>query len=294
MVEDLERVEERLDNIRSVQPLLEALRTIAMGSWQTARRHQRSVSRFQDRLKGMLILLLPHLSARKDEQPAEGSVARRSVVLAIGSERGLCGQFNRVMAQQAQHYLDRRRGPDSQVELWALGTRLVRLLRRYAVPLHWSERLSVTGLPPYRLAFDLARRWLVEYEQGELDRIDILYNDYRGVGRYQSTIARLVPPEITVEAAPGAEALWPQPIVETDPQGLYVRIVEQLTSVGLYQLFVASAVAEHSTRYQLMEDASQNAERLTGELTMAVLQARRQAITQEMQELVVGAGMLRT
>ena len=128
---------------------------------------------------------------------------------------------------------------------------------------------------------------------GELDRVDVLYNDYRGVGRYQSTVARLVPPQITLESGPGTEALWPPPILETHPEGLYVRIAEQLTSVGLYQLFVASAVAEHSTRYQLMEDASQNAERLIGDLTMAVLQARRQAITQEMQELVVGAGMLR-
>jgi F-type H+-transporting ATPase subunit gamma len=241
----------------------------------------------------MLVLLLPHLPMPGEPEEEAADNTRRSVLLAIGSERGLCGQFNRVVARQARRYREERHGPEERVEVWALGTRLVRLLRRYGLPLAWTERLSITGLPPYRLAFDLARRWLVAYEQGELDRVDVLYNDYRGVGRYQSTVARLIPPQITVEAELDVEALWPPPILETDPQGLYVRIVEQLTSVGLYQLFAASAVAEHSTRYQLMEDASQNAERLVGDLTMAVLQARRQAITQEMQELVVGAGMLR-
>jgi F-type H+-transporting ATPase subunit gamma len=55
---------------------------------------------------------------------------------------------------------------------------------------------------------------------------------------------------------------------------------------------IDSATAEHSARYQIMENATQNAQRLIEELTLAVQNARKQAITQEMQELAAGAGLI--
>jgi F0F1-type ATP synthase gamma subunit len=53
-----------------------------------------------------------------------------------------------------------------------------------------------------------------------------------------------------------------------------------------------SVAAEHAARYQLMEAAIRNAERLIEELTIAVQTARRHAITREMQELAAGAGLI--
>ena len=51
-------------------------------------------------------------------------------------------------------------------------------------------------------------------------------------------------------------------------------------------------MTEHSARYQLMESATQNADDLIDELMLTVKSARRQAITREMQELAVSAGLL--
>ena len=53
-----------------------------------------------------------------------------------------------------------------------------------------------------------------------------------------------------------------------------------------------STAAEHSARYQLMEGATQNSNRLIDELTLALQAARQQAITVEMQELAAGAGLI--
>jgi F-type H+-transporting ATPase subunit gamma len=176
------------------------------------------------------------------------------------------------------------------VELEALGTRVRRILRRHQQPLAWSGALSVTALPPYRLAFDLIRRWLTRYEEREVDAVDLVYNAYRGTARYEPTVARLIPPTLPT---PEADVLpWPPPIIETDPLSLYARIVEQWATVSLYGLLLDSAAAEHSARFQLLETSTQNIERLIDELTLAIQTARRQEITQEMQELAVGAGLI--
>ena len=58
--------------------------------------------------------------------------------------------------------------------------------------------------------------------------------------------------------------------------------------------FVGVNAAGHSTRHRLMEAATQNAKRLIDELTVSVQSARRQAITEEMQTLVAGAGLIGT
>lgn len=316
MSQDIERLESRLNNIRSAEPLLGALRTISMGSWQTARRQQESVQRYAGRLEILLTWLVPHLPEDRGRRrglgrgrnvPPEPEAAARSVLLVVGSERGLVGGFNRLLADRVLALLpERQDGPvgEGQIELWVLGARPARILERAGRPPDHSRALPAAAMPPYRLADTLTRRWLARYEAGQIDGASVLYNAYGGPGQYAPRRVRLVPPRIELGAGgPAAEGSaaedsagepWPPPIVETDPLSLYAQIVRQLAAISLYGLLLESATAEHSARYQLMEDATQNAERLIDELTLEMRQAQRQAITQEMQQLVAGAGLLRT
>jgi F-type H+-transporting ATPase subunit gamma len=71
-------------------------------------------------------------------------------------------------------------------------------------------------------------------------------------------------------------------------------VIAQWTATHLYELLLESATAEHSARYELMGAATQNTDRLIAELTLVIQTARQQAITQEMQELAAGAGMIGT
>jgi F-type H+-transporting ATPase subunit gamma len=242
----------------------------------------------------------------------------RIVVLVIGSERGLCGRFNAAAVERVERYLADRETVGTQVDLIALGTRVHRILRRHQLPVTWSGALSVTALPPYRLAFDLTRQWLARYEERELDAVDLAYNAYRGSARYEPTMVRLIPPQLPSDdrgsspsesldfgrsigaslgrardrsAGSARDRPWSPLIIETDPLSLYARAVEQRTAVSLYGVLLDSAAAEHSARFQLLEKATQNAERLIDELTLVVQTARQQEITQEVQELAAGAGL---
>jgi F-type H+-transporting ATPase subunit gamma len=210
----------------------------------------------------------------------------------IGNERGLCGRFSEAVVERAERHIAGQESTGFQVELMALGSRVHRALQRRQRPLAWSDTLPVTALPPYHLAFDLVHQWLMRYEERELDAVDLINNAYQGAGQYEPTVTRLIPPQYPREEGISPGESRSLPIIETDPLNLYARIVEQWTAVSLYGLFLDSAAAEHSTRYQLMEMASQNADRLIAELTLTIQTARQQEITQEMQELAAGAGLL--
>ncbi len=332
-MEKVERARERLDNIRSVKPILGGLRTISLGSWQAALKRRSSARNYAAHLKGMLPWIVSHVQAERglvarlgDRLPlpialpsqrpieAEGRSGRSQVqvkALVIGSERGLCGRFNAAVVEHAERYLTRESAKGTSIELMVLGSRARRTLRRRGHEPIEAGTLSMTSLPPVSLAFGLARRWLAAYEEEELDAVDVIYNRYRGTGAYEPTVTRLIPPQLSTHAAslakestkPGAVghntlarakpgAAWPPPIVDTKPLSLYATVIEQATGVQLYTILLDSTAAEHSTRFQLMESATQNADRLVEELTLAIQTARRHAITQEMQELAAGAGLI--
>ncbi|MBC7260507.1 MAG: F0F1 ATP synthase subunit gamma, partial [Chloroflexi bacterium] len=123
----------------------------------------------------------------------------------------------------------------------------------------------------------------------ELDAVEVIYNAPRGFIHYEPTILRLLPP--TIPSVPVEESQFP-PIIETDPTGLYMRLAELWLTAKLYQILLDSAVAEHSARYQLLDGATQNAERLIEELKLSLQVARQEAITAEMLDLISGAGMI--
>jgi F-type H+-transporting ATPase subunit gamma len=288
---ELERAQARLDNIRSVEPILSALHTISLGSWQAAIRQSAGVQQYKERLTALLPPLLPHLPVARrkkmDAQPA------RIVALVVGSERGLCGRFNTTVANRAETYLAEQAECGTQVELAALGSRARRLLQRRGHELAWSGTLSITALPSSDLALDLTRRWLARYEAHELDGVDLIHNAYHGVGKYEPTVTRMLPPQLPGGAASGVQDAPQAPvIVETDPLSLYTRVIEQWAAVSLYERLLDSATAEHSARYQLLETATQNADQLIAELTLAIQTARQEAITRETLELAAGAGLI--
>jgi len=317
MAQDLERIQSRLENVRAVGPILAALRTISLGSWQMALNRLRSLEGYSGRLLTFLPVLLTHIQGtsgaslgQRASRVLEGLSQRlpffrkapvvlsplpeRVIVLVIGSERGLCGRYNATLVARAEQYFAEMGQRGSELGIAVLGTRIIRMMHRQKHPLRWSQTLPVTRLPAFDLAFQLTRDWLQQYEASEIDVVDVIYNAYDGAGRYTPTVFRLLPPDLPSAnpLAPEAERLTAPYIVETDPLRLYVRIVEQWTAINFYTLLLAAAASEHSARFQLMESATQNVDRLVEELTQEVQSARRDAITIEMQELASSAGLL--
>ena len=317
-MEEVERARERLENIRGVKPILSGLRTISLGSWQAALKRRSRVRAYGERLTAVLPALVPHLQTEqgvmsrlrehlpilrtpsgRDRAPrATRAATPGHTALVVGSERGLCGRFNVAVADETERYLRRESSDGTSIELQVLGSRAQRVLSRRGFDSAQAGTLSVTTLPPISLAFELSRRWLTAYEAHEVDAVYLIYNAYRGTGAYEPSVARLIPPQLPAERmAPSGQVAqdqrpWPPPIIDTDPFSLYATVVEQWTVVRLYSVLLDSSAAEHATRFQLMESATQNADQLIEDLTLVIQTARRQEITQEMAELATGAGLL--
>jgi F-type H+-transporting ATPase subunit gamma len=284
-----QQTRERLENIRSVEPIVNALRTIAMGNWKAAMARRKRALEFDRRIGGLLAEIPGAFPAAG---PGSARAATRVTALAVGSERGLCGAFNRMLAERTGQYLKRAAERGERVRLQAAGSSAVRAFERMGIRAERLRAASAAALPSLALADALARGWLAAYEADETDRVDVLYNAYLGAGRFEPRVWRLIPPQLTRTPAAGLSENPFPPILQTDPAGLIARVAVQQVTARLYACLLESAAVENSARYQLMEDARQNIDRLTAELEAEAVQAHRQSITREIQNLAVGSGLL--
>jgi len=173
-----------------------------------------------------------------------------------------------------------------------LGEHVRRAVRQRALQTTWEGALPATSVPSFGMAAELAETGLQRYEASELDAFCATYNHYLGAGRYEPRTVTLIPCS-PLEHPDEEEVAWPPPIVDTDAQSLHNRVTAQLTALSLYRVLLISAAAEHSARFQLMEGASQNSRELIEELTLTYHTGRQEAVTEEVLELAVSAGLLR-
>ncbi|MBE0699664.1 MAG: F0F1 ATP synthase subunit gamma, partial [Anaerolineaceae bacterium] len=119
MSETINQTKTRLENIQSVEPVLGALRTIAMGSWKAALNRRVWALEYASRLSSITAQVLPLLTRLQIPPPLVDSsdAGERVIVLVIGSERGLCGAFNRELVEGARRYLTEATRRAEQVRL---------------------------------------------------------------------------------------------------------------------------------------------------------------------------------
>ena len=283
-MDDPGRVEARLDNIRAVDPILSALRTVSQGSMQAARKRLYAVERYSKELLALRGWLpagsMPSAAAAPDAPV---------LILALGSDRGLCGRFNHDVAARVQELQMVWEEDGTQVVVWSLGLRLAARLEETGQPPEQQERFARRSLPAFESATRLSASLQQEIESGGLRTVHLVHNQPLRAGLVRTTDRQWLPLKLAQSEV--REANWPPPILETDPQNLLRQIRMQAAANQLYAAMLASSAAEHAARYHLLEDAGQNTERLMAELQITVQQARQHAITAEMQELAAGASL---
>ena len=286
------RAEERLENIESVEPILSALRSVSQASMQAARRRAEGAERYGRELLGLAGWLPEPAREQEDGEEEEGEVRAGTLLIALGSDRGLCGPFNQDVVNALADQLAGVEAEGRRAEVWALGLRLRYPLAELEIRPERGERFAEGSVPDFERAYQLAEGIQAGVRQGWYDRVRLILNRPLRADRTRTQVEQLLPLELEEEDL-GKDS-WPPPIVETDPEGLRERIRRQALEVNLYWYLLRSSAAEHTARFHLLEDAAQNMDRLTEELEMEVQLARQQAITTEMMDLIAAAGLIKS
>ena len=215
------------------------------------------------------------------------------------ADRGLAGAFNSQILRAGTRAAADYEGDGRDVTFYASGRRGVSSLafRKREVA---GAYVGFTERPSYADAREIAEDLMTAYVDGEVDRVDILYNGYvsplvQEVRRetllplQEATILETSEDEDSDDEGTGHHALVEY---EPGPEEILERLIPDYVEISLYRALLESTASELGARMTAMRNASENAAEVIEDLTLEMNRARQAEITQEIMEVVAGAEAL--
>src|SRR5258706_9449094 len=206
----------------------------------------------------------------------------KRLIVLITSDRGLAGPFNTNTIRFAAQEITEHSGDMAVVTVGRKGRDA---MRRSRVPME-AHFEGFGDRPTFADVLPLARLLTDDYLSGEFNRIDVIYSRFISTLAQKPVMDQLLPIQPTEDTAgiPGNQFIF-------EPSAAAVReqLVPRYVATRLFQAVLESKASEESSRMVAMKNATENAEELNEELTLAYNKVRQSHITREMIEIATGA-----
>lgn len=229
--------------------------------------------------------------------------AKRNLVVLFSSNKGLCGSYNVNIAKGAKIFLDRVHAKyETEIDFVTVGRRSEKVARKLggniiASYIELPEEIHMEdALPLVRLLVD-------EFETGKYHNIVMVYTNFISALSNEVLARQVLPVTIEnvrnmMEDAGGKGQKGEEPadfsnyLFEPSDDEVVDRVLRDLVEVLVYQGLLEARASEHSSRMVAMKNATENAEKLSDELTLTFNRARQATITREISEIASGAEAL--
>jgi len=273
----------RIRSVKSTQQITKAMKMISAAK---LRRAQDAIYAARPYAREMLEVL-NGLATRADphEHPLlQERSGSRTLLVVVTADRGLCGAFNANIVRAATGFLRER--DQSSVSLELVGRRGRDYFRRRSYTVR-AERVGIFQALRYASAREIATELIKEYLEDKVDEVHVVYNEFKSVIQQRVVVERLLPIEKLVlePHAPNWDYVY-----EPAPEQLFASLLPRHVEVQLWRTLLESAAAEHGARMAAMDAATNNAAEMIDKLTLYMNKVRQAKITNEIIEVVSGAG----
>ena len=291
-VADLKR---RIRSIRNTRKITKAMELVASARLRRAEARIEAMRPFADRMTELMIGTARASTSLQGLALLQRREVQKAAIIPLTGDRGLAGAFNAQVLRHAFALERQLRGDGVEVHWLVAGKkgRSTLSFRRYEIDQSW---IGFSDRPSYHDAQAIARKAAELYENGEVDRVVIIYNEFVSALVQRVVERDLLPiPEEALareEEAEHDQALLGDFIYEPEPEEILQRLLPVYVETELYRALLESAASEQGARMTAMRNASGNAADLISSLTLDMNRARQAEITQEILEVVAGAEAL--
>lgn len=281
----LREIKRKINSINSTQTIT---RTMKMVSASKLRRAQDAYEKIRDyaakmeNLVGRVIGKLP-----KDAHPllSEREEIKNVLIVAIASDRGLCGGFNSNIGLAVENFIAQNKDKYENIAVYVFGRKVRDYLLRRKVKI-LKERLDIK-LVGMDFSEEVASEIIKYYTDGEFDKIYLLYTHFESAVKYVVRFEEFLP------IVPSGEVYEGDYLYEPTRDKIVETIIPKFISTKIYYALVDSQTSEHAARMSAMENATKNCTEMVTNLTLVYNKRRQEGITSEMLDIVGGAEALR-
>jgi F-type H+-transporting ATPase subunit gamma len=282
----LKQIQKRIAAVKSTQQITKAMKMVAAAKFRKAQEAVLQARPFSRELMSTLGRLAA-IFTEVQEHPlvVKRESTEKEDLFVLTSDRGLCGSFNSNVLRAVEHYLLDNQDRRDNIHLSTIGKKGNRYFKRQKVTIR-QDVDDLLNKPDYTRAVDLAEDLAERYTSGEVDRVTLVYNEFRSAVQQIVVFKTLLPLE-PPEAGEGDEFV--DYVYEPDRNTLLDRIVRRFLANQLFMNILESVASEHGARMTAMENATENATEMIQDLTLIYNKARQASITRELMDIVGGA-----
>jgi len=275
----------RIGSVQNTKKITRAMELIAATRVVKAQHAANDARPYSERVTGVIIdLSSGGVSVDHPLLRRAGTINKVGVVV-MSSDRGLAGAFNSSVIRAAEREVNAARAAGQDYALITVGRKAEGYFRfrNYRVDHSFA---GMTDKPTYEDARKMADA-VVGLFEGDCDVIDLVYTQFVSMGTQRVVVRRFLP--LNTDASSGPTAAF-----EFDPSAAAVlaALLPRYVESRLFSALLDSAASEHASRQRAMKAATDNAEDLITRLSRKMNQARQDAITTEIMEIISGAEAL--
>ena len=284
---NLKEIRNRISSVSSTMQITSAMKMVSAAKLKKATDAISQMRPYSDKLTELIQNLSSSFESSNNDNPyIKIRPVKKVLLVAITSNRGLCGGFHSNIIKAVNKICDKNR--DQKFDILSIGKKGTDLLsKKYNVISSHDEIFNKLNFENCSPIADLIMNTFLKEEY---DYIELVYN------RFKNAATQILITESYLPIIPKSNSTDKKTTVdyiyEPSQKNIINELLPKALKIQLLKSLKDSFASEHGARMTAMHKATDNAEELRDQLKLTYNQARQASITNEILEIVGGAEAL--
>jgi F-type H+-transporting ATPase subunit gamma len=284
---NLKEIRNRIASVSSTMQITSAMKMVSAAKLKKAQDAITAMRPYSDKLTELIQNLSGSISGDTPNPFTQERPTKNTLVVAITSNRGLCGGFNSNIIKAVTQYVNDQ--TNEKVSVMTLGKKGNDILAKTNTIA--SNDNSIFDDLSFTKSSDIAQSFMDSFASKEYDKVVVLYNRFKNAATQIVTTETLLP---IISKKVELETSSTDYIFEPTQEEIVNQLLPKSIKMQLFKALRDSFASEHGARMTAMHKATDNATEMRDQLKLTYNKARQASITNEILEIVGGAEALNT
>ncbi|MFT4540247.1 MAG: F-type H+-transporting ATPase subunit gamma [Planctomycetota bacterium] len=276
----------RIKSVGSIKQITKAMEMVATTKLRRFQDRAISSRPYAQEIAGLVGRLAGVLGDDVADNPLfiEGS-GDKTLVLAVSSDRGLCGAYNSNLFKTVIKW---SKDLGNDISWFLYGRKITSFLGKRDANIERVLSDPTLEEIDYRTAAITARMLTTEFLSGKYKDVYIIYSAFETMAKYVPTVVKLLPIDGSGLASDATGAADTDVLLEPDAETIFERIIPRYLETRIYNCLLESLTSEYASRRFAMKSATDAATDMQKALQGVYNRKRQEKITMELLDLVGG------
>jgi F-type H+-transporting ATPase subunit gamma len=282
----------RIKSVQSTKKITKAMELIAASRIVKAQARLAAARPYSERITDVIRNLAASGAGSSHPLLQPRDDIRSVGYLAVTGDRGLAGGFSSGVIRLVERSMAADVAAGRATKLYVVGKKGANYFKYRGTPVEASW-IGFIDTPSYDYAKEIAAIVTPAFESGEVDAVDVVFNQFLSAGSQRLVTRRLLPIDtaaVTESPSDGPTASYE---FEPEPEVILGSLLPRYVEARIFAALLDSSASFFAYQQRAMKAASDNADELVKSLSRIMNRARQDSITTEIMEIVGGAEALR-